>query len=165
MVGPLGNPYAEGIIEARFTGQSPSRFDRDTAVWLLLPGISPALMQRLLRRSAATVLSWRRRATKSLVAEPSIGADVRRLSDKINASDGVWLARNRGMGPLPFWSRLAIKSMWADGLTHGQLAEVFAIHERTARNVCSGRFGAGFDALSGVRRPTAHQSAPPGRWR
>ena len=159
-----GKTYAAGMIETWLASRPDSGFNRHSMILILLPGLTPALMSRLLGRSAATVLTWRRRASRAHAADPSIGAEVRQLTAEMSFSDGLWLALNRGSGPLPFWSRLAIKGMREEGLTYDQLATMFHVHRRTAQNVCRGRFGTGFDPLSGVRRPTAHQCAPPGRW-
>lgn len=161
----IGNNYAAGVLEALFTSPSISCFDRRSTVLLLLPGLTPALIGRLLRRSAGTILTWRRRALVAVAGDPSVGAEVCRVLAEMTVSDGVWLARHRGPGPLPYWSRLAIKTMSVEGRKQEELADLFQVHPRTVRNVCRGRFSAGYDPLSGVRRPTAHQAAPPGRWR
>lgn len=156
--------YVPGVVESWLAQRSCDQFNNHTAVFLLLPGLSPALMRRVLGRCAATILNWRRMASSIHAEDPSIGAAVRELSKSMTVADGIWFARNRGTGALSYWSRLAIKTMRAEGMTHGQLAAMFHVHLRTVRNVCSGSFGAGFDPLTGVRRPTAHQCAPPGRW-
>jgi hypothetical protein len=160
-----GKTYAAGAIETWLASRSDSGFNRHTAILLLLPGLTPAVMSRLLSRSAATVLTWRRKASRVHAADPSIAAEVHQLTTGMSFSDGLWLAQNRGKGPLSFWSRLAIKTMRAEGRTYDELASMFLIHPKTAQNVCHGRFSVGFNPLSGVRCPTVHQSAPPGRWR
>ena len=161
----IGKPYAAGVLEALFAAPSVSCFDRRTTVLLLLPGLTPALLGRLFQRSAGTIRTWRRRALDAGAVDPTVAAEVRRVLGEMTVLDGIWLARRRGPGPLPHWSRLAIKSMCAEGRGQEEVATLFEVHPRTVRNVCSGRPNTGFHPLSGVRRLTAHQSAPPGRWR
>ncbi len=146
------------------TRSSPRRLERarELAAYVLTPGFSRAYYQQTLGVSNATVWKYTRWAKELLAQDPSIAAMVAANTGSITREDALRMAQRRGNCQLPFWSRLAICELANETRDVHRVAAMFRCSPRTIEYVRSGRC-VSYDILTGERRISSSQAAPPAR--
>jgi hypothetical protein len=136
---------------------------RDFAVYLLTPGFSNAYYVQALGLSDVTLAKYVAWARDLADADPSFEREVVANAASITMEDGVLMAQRRGPTQLVYWSRLALGELLRLTGNTAQVASILRCSQRTVQYAGTTRSGA-YDPLSGRRRITASQAAPPGRW-
>lgn len=155
--------HAGTLDEAPPTPARRNLRSKELAVYLLTPGFSIAYHARALGLSTTTIakhVAWSREFG---LADPTVSEDVDANCASITAEDGLAMAQKRGSAHLPWWSRLAIADYAVRLESTGQVAALFRCSRRTVQLVQT-RGILSFDPFSGVRRLSASQISPPGKW-
>ncbi len=135
----------------------------ELAVYLLTPGFSAAYHSNALGVCASTISKSTRWAARCAAIDPQILLAIEENVASITTEDGLLMARRRGGGQLPFWSRLAIAEYKHTLGSTSAVASLFRCSPRTVQLAVKLR-AASYDPLSGVRRLHPAQASPPGKW-
>ena len=127
---------------------------------ILLPGLSTAFLQTVLRRSYNSVRKYKAQARQAAADDPSIERGVGELMASLSTNDGLAMARMRGNCQLPFWSRIAIADFVKAGFSLSSIASAFKCSPRTISNVIRST-----DFCQIDRVLAAQQLNPPGKFR
>lgn len=130
--------------------------------FMLLPGFSLAFHAATLGRSRTSIATYRTRARQAALDSPRLKEMIDAQLSALRPEHGVQMARLRGRAQLPHFSLLAIAEYRARGLSRRELATAFCCSSGTIANCLQWKNQA-YDAMSGERRLSAAQMAPPGR--
>jgi hypothetical protein len=154
--------YHFGTLDNDLPRRRLERCD-DLALLLLTPGLSRAFHANILGVSRTTVakyVDWSRALGH---ADPSLFDQVRKNIESISAEDGLKMAQRRGRAHLPWWSRLAIAEYAHRLGGTGEVARLFTCSRRTVQLALT-RWPIAYDPLTGERKLSSTQAAPPGMW-
>src|SRR5574338_674451 len=134
--------------------------EAELAAYLRTPGFARAYHQQMLGVSNATVWKYMRWAREFAGQEPRIDDMAAANVGSITREDAVRMAQRRGPCHLPFWSRLAMCELVQEIGDVRRVALMLKCSPRTVEYARAGRCFA-FDLLTGERRLSSSQAAPP----
>ena len=133
-------------------------------MYLLTPGFPQTYHRQLFGVSDTTIAKYVAWSRDLAVTDPSIADVVGENAASITANDGLRFAQLRGSAHLPWWSRLAIAEFNHRLANTGEVAALFKCSRRTVQLALK-NLPCSYDFMTGERRLSSTQQAPPGMWR
>lgn len=158
--------YHLGTLDEQTTSRRKRRLrpTRSLAIYLLTAGFSRSYHQQVLGVSDTTIAKYMRWSRQLAENDSEILDAARANAGSITPEDGLKMAKRRRRAHLPWWSRLAIAEYAHRLKDTNEVARLFNCSRRTVQHALTS-WPLAYDPLTGERRLSRTQAAPPGMWR